>query len=179
MWFAAVDALGGLEILVNSAARSLLRPAEEVTWDEWNTLMDVNLRGPYFLCGHMARHCMAESKPGAIVCLSSTHGSAGLALRSVYGVSKGGINQMMRALAIEWVEHGIRVNAVSPTTVMTEARKAFLPEGPVRDRALSRIPTGRFPEPSEINAAVRYLISDDAASVTGHVLNVDGGLLAE
>jgi NAD(P)-dependent dehydrogenase (short-subunit alcohol dehydrogenase family) len=176
---AAVAALGGIEILVNSAGRSLLRPAQDVTWDEWDTLMDVNLKGTYFLCGHLARHCIAEGKPGAIVSLSSTHGMAGLALRSVYGISKGGINQMTRALAIEWVEHGIRVNAVAPTTVLTAARRAFLPDGEVQDRARSRIPTKRFPEAGEVAAAVRYLVSDDAISVTGHILTVDGGLLAE
>ncbi len=176
---AAVEGLGGLEILVNNASRPLLKPALDTTWDEWDSLMDVNLKGAFFLSSHLARHCIGEGKPGAIVNIASTHGMTGIAGRSVYGISKGGMIQMSRMLAIEWAERGIRVNTVAPTTVMTPSRQEMLPEGERRDNARGRIPTGRFPDAHEIAAAVRYLVSDDAVSVTGHMLAVDGGLLAE
>ena len=175
----AAESLGGIEILVNSAGLPLLKAAQDVTWDEWDSLLDVNLKGAFFLSGHLARHCIAAGKPGAIVNIASTHGLVGLAMRSVYGISKGGMMQMSRALAVEWIKQGIRVNTVAPTTVMTQSRMDFLPEGEIRDRARGRIPTGRFPEVHEVAAAVRYLVSDDAVSITGQTLAVDGGLLAE
>lgn len=176
---AAREALGGLDILVNNASRPLIKPALDITWAEWDTLMDINLKGAYFLAGHLARHCIADGKPGTIVNIASTHGMTGISGRSVYGISKGGMVQMARMLAIEWAENRIRVNCVAPTTVMTPSRQEFLPEGESRERAKGRIPTGRFPDAHEIAAAVRYLVSDDAVSVTGHTLPVDGGLMAE
>ena len=94
----------------------------DVTWDDWDRLVSVNLKGAYFLSARFAAHCMAADQPGAIVNIASTHGLTGIAGRSVYGVTKGGLIQMTRMLAIEWVEQGIRVNAVAPTTVMTESR---------------------------------------------------------
>lgn len=175
---AAVEGLGGLDVLINNAARALIKPAIDVTWDDWDALIDVNLKGAYFLAGRLARHCIDAQRPGAIVNIASTHGLTGLAGRTVYGISKGGMIQMARMLAIEWAEAGIRVNAVALSTVMTESRKEMLKDPEVRERMLGRIPTGRFPEPSEIAAAVRYLASSDAASITGHTLVVDGGLTA-
>ncbi len=175
---AAAEGLGGLDVLVNNAGRPLLKPAIEVTWDEWDAVIDVNLKGAYFLAGRLARHCIEAGRSGAIVNIASTHGMTGLAGRSVYGISKGAMIQMARMLAIEWAEYGVRINAVAPTTVLTESRQELLKDPDVRERMLGRIPTGRFPEPSEIAAAVRYLAGPDAASITGHTLVVDGGLTA-
>ena len=110
--------------------------------------------------------------------MASTHGMTGIAGRSVYGISKAGLIQMTRMLAIEWADKNIRVNAIAPTTVMTESRQQMLSDPKVRAAALSRIPTGRFATPEEIAAAVVYLASPGAASVTGHTLPVDGGLTA-
>jgi NAD(P)-dependent dehydrogenase (short-subunit alcohol dehydrogenase family) len=121
---------------------------------------------------------MAVDQPGAIVNIASTHGLTGIAGRSVYGVTKGGLIQMTRMLAIEWVEQGIRVNTVAPTTVMTESRQEMLKDPETRTRMLSRIPVGHFPDPSEIAGAVRYLAAAEQVSVTGQVLAVDGGLTA-
>lgn len=175
---AAVEGLGGLDVLVNNAARALLKPAVEVTWDEWDALIDVNLKGAYFLAGRLARHCIEAARPGAIVNIASTHGLTGLAGRTVYGISKGGLIQMTRMLAIEWAEYGVRVNTVAPSTVLTESRRKMLNDPAVRERMLNRIPTKRFPEPGEIAAAVCYLASNDAISITGQTLAVDGGLTA-
>jgi NAD(P)-dependent dehydrogenase (short-subunit alcohol dehydrogenase family) len=110
--------------------------------------------------------------------MASTHGMTGIAGRSVYGISKAGLIQMTRMLAIEWADRNIRVNAIAPTTVMTESRQQLLSDPDKRAAALSRIPSGRFVTPEEIAAAVVYLASPGAASVTGHTLPVDGGLMA-
>ncbi len=175
---AAVEGLGGLDLLVNNAGRALLKPAIEVTWDEWDSVVDVNLKGAYFLSSRLARHCIEADRAGAVINIASTHGLTGFAARTVYGTSKGGMIQMTRMLAIEWAEYGVRVNAVAPSTVLTQSRREMLNDPEVLERMLNRIPSKRFPEPGEIAAAVRYLASPDAISVTGHTLVVDGGLTA-
>jgi 2-deoxy-D-gluconate 3-dehydrogenase len=174
----AVEGLGGLDVLINNAGRPLIKPAIDITWEDWDAVVDVNLKGAYFLAGRLARHCIDAKRPGAIVNIASTHGLTGLAGRTVYGISKGGMIQMTRMLAIEWAEQDIRVNSVALSTVMTESRQEMLKDPEVRARMLGRIPSGRFPEPNEIAAAVRYLVSPEAVSITGHTLVVDGGLTA-
>ena len=107
----AADALGAIDLLVNNAGRPLQKPATDVTWAEWNDVIDINLKGSFFLSTAFARHCGSRGRGGAVVSLASTHGLTGIAGRSVYGISKGGIIQMTRMLAIEWAPLGIRVNA--------------------------------------------------------------------
>ena len=165
-------------MLVNNAARALIKPVVDVTWDDWNDVTDTNLRGPFFLAQLYARHAIARGGGGAIVNLSSTHGQAAIAGRAVYGIAKGGLDQMTRMLAVEWAAHGIRVNSVAPTTVMTPSREAALSDPARRGQMLSRIPLGRFPDQMEIADAVVYLASPAAASITGHILLIDGGLTA-
>ena len=174
---AAVEAFGRIDVLVNNAGRTLLKPAVEVTWAEWDDVMTINLKGAYFLAQKFAAHCIAGGHPGSVVNMASTHGLTGLAGRSVYGISKGGLIQMSRMLAIEWAPCDIRVNAVAPSTALTDSRKALL-DDKARERMLARIPSGRFVTPEEVAAAVCYLASPAAKSVTGHTLPVDGGLVA-
>jgi 2-deoxy-D-gluconate 3-dehydrogenase len=170
--------LGPLDLLVNNAAFTLNRPAIEFGWDEFDAVMDVNLKGTYFLTTGYARRCIAAARAGAVVMLASTHGLTGLAGRSVYGISKGGIVQMTRMLAIEWAERGVRVNAVAPATILTPSRAQMLADPARRAAMLDRLPQRRFPTPEEVAAAVRYLGGSEAASVTGQILAVDGGLTA-
>jgi NAD(P)-dependent dehydrogenase (short-subunit alcohol dehydrogenase family) len=174
----AAQELGGLDLLVNNAGRALVRPAVEVSDAEWDDVIDTNLKGAFFLSQLFGRHCIANKRPGAIVSVASTHGMIGIPDRSVYGISKAGLIQMTRMLAIEWAGKNIRVNAVAPTTVLTESRQQMLSDPKLRADMLSRIPTGRFATPEEVAAAVVYLASPGAASVTGHTLMVDGGLTA-
>jgi NAD(P)-dependent dehydrogenase (short-subunit alcohol dehydrogenase family) len=174
----AADQLGPIDLLVNNAGRALQQPATEVTWAEWNDVIDINLKGSFFLSAAFARHCIAGKRAGAVVGMASTHGLTGIAGRSVYGISKGGIIQMTRMLAIEWAPHGIRVNAIAPATVLTPSRERMLSDPEARSRMLARIPLGRFPTAEEVAAAVCYLASDDARSITGQVLVLDGGLTA-
>jgi NAD(P)-dependent dehydrogenase (short-subunit alcohol dehydrogenase family) len=175
---AAEQAFGPIGVLVNNAGCTLGKAAVDVAWSEWDQVMDVNLKGGYFLSARMAARCMAEGRPGVIISVASTHGLVGIADRSVYSISKGGIVQMTRALAIEWAKAGIRVNAVAPGTVLTPSRARMLAEPARRQRMLDRIPTGRFPSVEEVAAAIAYLASPAAASVTGQILPVDGGLTA-
>ncbi len=176
---AAREGLGTIDVLVNNAARALIKPIVDTSWAEWNDVMDTNLRGVFFVSQHFARACIKTGRPGAIVGLSSTHARAAIAGRSVYGIAKGGLEQMTRMMAVEWAPAGIRVNAVAPTTVMTASRQALLSDPQRRQQMLSRIPLRRFPDASEVAAAVIYLAGPSAASITGHVLMVDGGLTAE
>ena len=172
------QAFGPIGVLVNNAGCTLGKAVVDVTWSEWDQVMDVNLKGGYFLSARMAARCMAEGRPGVIISVASTHGLVGIADRSVYSISKGGIVQMTRALAIEWAKAGIRVNAVAPGTVLTPSRARMLAEPARRQRMLDRIPIGRFPSVEEVAAAIAYLASPAAASVTGQILPVDGGLTA-
>jgi NAD(P)-dependent dehydrogenase (short-subunit alcohol dehydrogenase family) len=174
----AVEKLGAIDLLVNNAGRALIKPAVDVTRAEWDDVIDTNLRGSFLLSQRFGRHCVARGGGGAIVTIASTHGLTGLAGRSVYGIAKAGLIQMTRMLAIEWAEHDIRANAIAPATVLTPSRAALLSDPEAREKMLARIPNGRFVTPEEVAAAVVYLASDAAASVTGQVLAVDGGLTA-
>src|SRR5262249_19572199 len=172
------QALGTIDVLVNNAGRALQRPAVDVTTSDWDDVININLKGSFFLSTAFARHCIAHKHGGGVWSLASTHGMTGLAGRSVYGISKGGIIQMTRMLAIEWAPLGIRVNAIAPATVLTPSRERMLSDPDARARMLARIPLGRFPDADEIAQAVCYLASDASASITGQVLTIDGGLTA-
>jgi NAD(P)-dependent dehydrogenase (short-subunit alcohol dehydrogenase family) len=174
----ATKELGDIDLLVNNAGRALVRPVVDMSDAEWDDVMDTNLKGAFFLSQLFGRHCIANKRPGAIISMASTHGMIGIPDRSVYGISKAGLIQMTRMLAIEWADKNIRVNAIAPTTVLTESRRQMLSDPKVRADMLSRIPTGRFATPEEVAAAVVYLASPGAASITGHTLMVDGGLTA-
>lgn len=172
-------AFGQLDALVNNAGVPLTRPAVEATEAEWDEVIDVNLKGTFFLSQQMGRHLIGSGRPGCIVSIASTHGVIGLAGRSIYGISKAGVSQMTRMLAIEWAGHGIRVNAVAPGTVETRSRAAVFAANPQRrELMLNRIPLGRFGTAEEMAAAVCYLASPQAAYITGQTILLDGGLTA-
>jgi NAD(P)-dependent dehydrogenase (short-subunit alcohol dehydrogenase family) len=140
--------------------------------------MGTNLRGTFFLSQQMGRHLVGRGRPGSIISIASTHGVLGFAQRSTYGISKAAIIHMTRMLAIEWAEHGIRVNAVAPGTTETPSRAPALADPTVRAAMLNRVPLRRFATAEEIAGAVSYLASPQAAYVTGQTLLVDGGLTA-
>ncbi|MGH8635370.1 MAG: SDR family NAD(P)-dependent oxidoreductase [Burkholderiales bacterium] len=171
-----VGAFGHLDVLVNNAGVPLRKPALDVTPAEWERVLDVNLKGTFFMSQQMGRHLVRSGRPGCIVSIASTHGLVALAQRSSYGIAKASIIHMTRMLAIEWAEHGIRVNAVAPGRVDTPSRAGSLAEPGYRDRALGRIPLRRFGTAEEVAAAVSYLASPAAAYITGQTLVLDGGL---
>jgi NAD(P)-dependent dehydrogenase (short-subunit alcohol dehydrogenase family) len=172
-----LKAFGALDLLVNNAGVLLRKPAINMTRDEWNTVIDVNLTGTFFMSQQMGRHLIGTKRNGGIISIASTHGIVGIGGISAYGISKAGISQMTRMLAIEWAAHGIRVNAFAPGTTETPTRKKSLGADPARRQMMiERIPFKRFCTEADVAGLASYLASPAAAYVTGQTLLVDGGL---
>jgi len=174
-----VDAYGELDVLVNNAGVPLKKPALDITAADWDTVIGTNLTGTFFMSQQMGRHLLERGRPGCIIGIASTHGLVGLEQRSTYGIAKAAIIHMTRMLAIEWADHGIRVNAIAPGRVDTAAREVSFSEAGYREWALGRIPLKRYGTAEEVAAAVCYLASPQASYITGQTLVLDGGLTAQ
>ena len=171
------EAFDHVDVLVNNAGVTMRRSAIDIAPEDWDAVMGVNLKGAFFMSQQMGRHLIGAKRPGCIVSVGSTYGVIGHPGRSIYGISKAGIAHMTRMLAIEWAEHGIRVNAVAPGTIETPSRAAFFAADPVfREALIKRIPQHRFGTPDEVARAVCYLVSPQASYITGQTLVLDGGL---
>ena len=173
-------AFGPIDLLVNNAGANLRKDAADVTTAEWDAVMSVNIRGTFFLTQAIGRALIAGGRGGAVVNIASTHALAGAPARSTYGISKAALVGMTRMLAVEWAEHGIRVNAVAPGRLATPSasRAEKGADKKYMDTMLERIPLHRLATVEEVAAAVVYLASPTAALITGHVLVLDGGLTA-
>jgi NAD(P)-dependent dehydrogenase (short-subunit alcohol dehydrogenase family) len=171
-------AFGHIDVLVNNAGSDLRKLAVDVSWAEWDAVMATNLKGTFFLTQQVGRHLIAIGRAGAIVNIASTHGLIGAAERSTYGISKGALIQMTRMLAIEWAQHGIRVNAIAPGRLDTPspARASRTGDPKYMDAMRARVPLKRLVTVDEVAGAVCYLASPQAASITGQTLILDGGL---
>lgn len=170
--------LGGADILVNNAGRTARKPATELSVDEWNEVIDLNLTAT-FTCSRVAAPYMKDRGGGSIVNLASIMGfSGGIFANASYQASKGGVVNLTRALALEWAADNIRVNAVAPTFVRTDLTVAIFSNPERLKSVMSHTPLGRLPEPDEIAAAIVYLCSPAARCVTGITLPVDSGYLA-
>jgi len=177
---AAVDAFGRLDLLVNNAGTNLRKLAVEVTREQWDDMIAVNVTGTFFLTQRAGRQMIAAGQGGAIVSIASTHAILGAAERSTYGIAKAAVVQMTRMLAVEWASHRIRVNAVSPGRMQTASpsRAGTGADPKYMAAMLERIPLHRLSTAEEVAAAVVYLAGPQAASITGQVLMLDGGLSA-
>lgn len=169
--------LGPLDLMVNNAGVQVARPALEVTEEDWDRVLDVNLRGVFF-CAQAAGRVMVPRGRGRVINIASQNGVIGYFNRAAYCAAKAGVVNLTRVLAIEWARHNVLVNAVGPTFVRTPLGERTLSDPATRADILARIPLGRVAEPEDVVGAVVYLASPAAAMVTGHTLLVDGGWTA-
>ena len=168
---------GRIDILVNNAGVNIRKAALDVTEADWDTVLDVNLRGAFFMAQAAGRQ-MIEQQPagGAIINISSIMGLGGYWDRVAYCSSKAALINMGRVLALEWGPSNVRVNAICPNFVITPLTEPLFAANPeFSEDVMRRTPIGRLPMPEEIAAAVVYLASPGAAAVTGQALPVDGG----
>jgi NAD(P)-dependent dehydrogenase (short-subunit alcohol dehydrogenase family) len=173
-----VSTFGRLDVLVNNAGVGTNHDAVDVTEDEWDDLMAVNLRGLFFACRAAGRH-MIERRYGRIVNMSSQAGRVGIRRHAAYSASKGGVEQVTRVLALEWAPHGVTVNAVAPTYIRTPGTAERLDDPATHADIVARIPAGRVGTTMDVAGAVIFLASPAASLVTGAVLAVDGGWTAQ
>ncbi|AOB33140.1 dehydrogenase [Bordetella sp. H567] len=172
------QAYGRIDQLVSNAGIVRTSNFLDITEDDWDAVLNVNLKGA-FLVGQAVARVMVEQGGGAIVHMSSVNAVMAIPTIASYNVSKGGLAQLTRVMALALVDHGIRVNAVGPGTIATElARKAVLADETTRARLMSRTPMRRLGEPAEVADAVAYLLSDASSYITGETLYIDGGRLA-
>jgi len=174
-----VDArLGSLDILVNNAGLGANHPAEDVSEEDWDGMMDVNLKGLFF-CAQAAGRIMLRQGRGRIINMSSQAGVVGIRDHAVYSASKGGVNMLTKVLALEWSGRGVTVNAVAPTFIYTPGTAERLDQPEYLQGVVDRLPIGKVGTTTDVAAAVIYLASPAGSMVTGHVLLVDGGWTAQ
>ncbi len=178
---ATIDAFGNVDALINNAG--ILVGSDFLDLDEadFDRVIRTNLKGA-FLCGQAVARAMVEhvgegGAPGAIVNMSSVNAVFAIANQVPYSVSKGGINQLTKVMALALAPHGIRVNAIGPGSIATDMLAATMDDPEARKRVLSRTPLGRLGEPAEIAAIAAFLVSDDASYITGQTIYADGGRL--
>lgn len=169
---------GRLDVLVNNAGAHGRKPAVDITREDWESIFTPNLTGTFFLTQQFGRHAIAENRPGSLIFITSTHSVRGAADRLMYGVSKGALNQMTRMLAVEWAPHGITVNAIAPGRMITESpsRQETGTDPQYIENMIKRTPLRRLATAEEVADAAVYLASPSAASITGQILVIDGGL---
>ncbi len=170
-----LEAHGGIDVLVNNAGIFKAADFLEVTEADFDAVLRINLKGS-FLVGQAVARVMAGAGKGSIVNMSSVNAVVTIPTISSYNVSKGGVNQLTRVMALYLADKGVRVNAVAPGTIATElAYKAVLTSEEAKVKILTRTPMKRLGEPSEVADAVAYLASDAASYITGEIVVIDGG----
>jgi glucose 1-dehydrogenase len=178
---ATLDAYGAVDILVNNAGIVAGGDFLEVSEADFDRVLSVNLKGAFMVGQSIARQMVeqvnAGGKPGAIINMSSINAVFAIATQVPYTVSKGGMNQLTKVMALSLAPHGIRVNAIGPGSIMTDILKSVASDQEARQRILSRTPLGRIGDPAEIAAVAAFLASDDASYITGQTIYADGGRL--
>lgn len=171
-------AQNGIDVLVNNAA--IIHAADFLDLDEadFDRVLRVNLRGAFLMGQAVARRMVADGRRGAVVNMSSVNAVMAIPNQTPYNVSKGGLNQLTKVMALSLAPYGVRVNGVGPGSIMTDMLATVMTDAAARDKILSRTPLGRAGEPEEVARVVLFLASPDAAYLTGQTLYPDGGRLA-
>ncbi len=172
---AAVAHYGKIDILVNNAGCNVRKPALEITWDDWNLVLETNLRGTFFVSQAVARH-MIPRKSGRIINIGSVTCVAGYAGLGPYGASRGGVKQLTMSLADDWGVHGITVNCLAPGWFKTAQNAVMYENREWVDYLCDRIPLKRPGQPNDLDGAVVFLASDASQYITGQTMLVDGGI---
>ncbi len=171
----AEDAYGQIHILVNNAGCNIRKPALDVQWEDWNKILDTNLRGSFFVAQAVARRMIAKGY-GRIVNIGSVTCVAGYAGLAPYGASRGGVRQMTMSLADDWGKHGVTVNCLAPGWFRTEQTKVLYENQEWVDYLVDRIPMKRPGQPNDLDGAIVFLASEASRYITGQTLLVDGGI---
>jgi len=173
----AVEAFGRIDILVNNAGINRPQRAEDVTEDNWDQVMNTNLKGLFF-CAQAVGQVMISQKNGKIINISSDAGTVGIPGRAAYCASKGGVNLVTKVLAIEWAQHNINVNAIAPAFIETPLTEPMLKDPTFNKYVLENTPLGRVGKPKDVSSAAVFLASEASDYITGHILLIDGGWTA-
>jgi glucose 1-dehydrogenase len=172
----AIEHLGGLDVLVNNAGIQISRPSAELSSEDFDKVIAVNLRGSFMCAREAIRHFLAEQKPGVIVNVSSVHQIIPKPDYLGYSASKGGMQNLTRTLALEYAGRGIRVNGIGPGATVTPINRAWIDDPEKRRAVEEHIPMQRAGDADEMAGVTAFLASDDAAYITGQTIFVDGGL---
>lgn len=171
---AALEAAGPLDIVVNNAGISIVKPALDMPEEDWDSVVDTNLRGAWLVAQGAAKRWVANKRPGVIVNIASILGLRTIGQVAPYNASKAGLIHLTRVLAMEWARHDIRVNAICPGYIETEMNSGFW-KTPGGQRLIERIPQRRIGQPGNLDGALLLLASEAGAFMTGSILTVDGG----
>jgi glucose 1-dehydrogenase len=172
----AVSELGGIGVLVNNAGIQISRPSDELSSADFDKVLAVNLRGSFLCAREAIRHFLEEGKPGVIINVSSVHQLIPKPNYLGYSVSKGGMQNLTRTLALEYAGRGIRVNGIGPGATVTPINRAWIDDPVKREMVESHIPMARAGTAEEMGAVACFLASDDGGYITGQTIFVDGGL---
>ena len=172
---AAHQAYGKIDILVNNAGCNVRKPAVDVTWDDWNLILDTNLRGTFFVAQAVAR-LMIPRRYGRIVNVGSVTSVFGYAGLGPYSASRGGVKQLTMSLADDWGPHGITVNCLAPGWFKTKQNQVLYENAEWLEYITDRIPLKRPGRPDDLDGAVVFLASDASQYITGQTLLIDGGI---
>ncbi|AIY06165.1 2-deoxy-D-gluconate 3-dehydrogenase [Planococcus sp. PAMC 21323] len=173
----AASEFGTIDVLINNAGVNIAKPAIEVTEEDWDAVLDLNLKSAFFASQAAAKY-MLQQKSGRIINIASQMAFVGYVKRAAYCSSKGGLVQLTKALAVEWAKQGIRVNAVAPTFIETELTARMFEDEEFKNDINNRILLDGLSQPEDISGAVLYLASNLANFVTGETIKVDGGWTA-